>query len=167
MKKYAFLTLIGLFISAFALLPLGSMAQEKDSTKTTDVSALVNSRHYIFKAQTATPLSGRLRQLTSEYDLQVSTDKIVAYLPYFGRAYTAPMDPSKGGIQFTSKDFDYAATEKKKGSWSVSIKTKDLQDEQQLQLNIFSNGTASLQVNSNNRQGISFNGYITAPDQKP
>jgi hypothetical protein len=166
MKKYHVSAIISLFLLAVAFLPQFCMAQKKDSVKTAAVKELVNSRHYTFKAQSMLPLSGRTRQLTSDYDLQVSPDKIVAYLPYFGRAYSAPANPSDGGLQFTAKDFDYTVTDRKKDGWNVSIKPKDVTDTQQMDLTIFGNGNASLQVTGNTRQAISFNGYITAPDKK-
>ena len=111
-------------------------------------------------------MSGRTRQLTPDYDLRVSKTEITSYLPYFGRAYTPPIDPSRGGIQFTSKDFDYTATPRKKGGWDVTIKPKDYQDVQQMSLNISASGYATLQVTSSSRQPISFNGYIKAPRVK-
>jgi hypothetical protein len=161
MKKYRFPAIIRILVLSILLVPVIAVAQNKDSMQAVDIKNMVASQHYTFKAQTASPLSGRLRQLTSDYDLQVSKEKIVAYLPYFGRSYSAPIDPSKGGIQFTSKDFDYRLTERKKGGWNVSIKTKDISEAQDMQLTIFSDGTASLQVNSANRQSISFQGYLT------
>src|SRR4051794_24283983 len=80
----------------------------------TSIESLLNSKNYVFKAQTVLPTRGSVRQLTSEYDLRVLGDSIVAYLPYFGRAYTAPVDPTAGGIQFTSTNFDYNIEQKKK-----------------------------------------------------
>ena len=165
MKKYSFSVIISALLLAL-LLPAGMMAQKKDSIKAAAIREMVTNQQYTFKAQTASPLAGRLRQLTTDYDLKVSKEQIVAYLPYFGRAYSAPLDPSKGGIQFTSKDFDYKLTERKKGGWNVSIKTKDLAEAQQMELTIFSDGTASLQATSTNRQSISFNGYITTDKKK-
>jgi len=165
MKKYSFSAIISALLLAL-LLPAGMMAQKKDSIKAAAIREMVTNQQYTFKAQTASPLAGRLRQLTTDYDLKVSKEQIVAYLPYFGRAYSAPLDPSKGGIQFTSKDFDYKLTERKKGGWNVSIKTKDLAEAQQMELTIFSDGTASLQATSTNRQSISFNGYITTDKKK-
>jgi len=165
MKKYSFSAIISALLLAL-LLPAGMMAQKKDSIKAAAIREMVTNQQYTFKAQTASPLAGRLRQLTTDYDLKVSKEQIVAYLPYFGRAYSAPLDPSKGGIQFTSKDFDYKLMERKKGGWNVSIKTKDIAEAQQMELTIFSDGTASLQANSTNRQSISFNGYITTDKKK-
>ncbi|MEO5593959.1 MAG: DUF4251 domain-containing protein [Chitinophagaceae bacterium] len=164
MKKNNFSLVLMIGLLAAVLVPKFSLAQsKKDSLKIAAIKELIANQAYVFKAQSTTPLSGRLRQLTSEYDLQVAKDTIISHLPYFGRAYSAPINPSDGGIQFTSKDFDYKLTDKKKGGWNVAIKFKDAKDVQQMQLSIFNNGTASLQVISNNRQSISFNGYIAAP----
>ena len=165
MKKYHFLLLITCI--AGALLQPSSLAAQnkKDSAKIAAIKEMVGNQHYTFKAQSVTPMSGRLRQLTSDYDLQVSKDAIVSQLPYFGRAYSAPMSPSDAGLQFTSKEFDYTVTNKKKGGWDIVIKYKDTRDVKQMQLSIFDNGTASLQAISNNRQPISYNGYITGPSK--
>ena len=164
MKKSSLFLSLLIFLLAAMLQPEFSLAQnKKDSAKIASITSMIISQHYTFKAQSVTPMSGRLRQLTSEYDLQVSKDAIVSHLPYFGRAYSAPIGSSDGGFQFTSKDFEYTLTNKKKGGWDVNIKYKDAGDTKQMQLSIFNNGSASLQVISNNRQPISFNGVVTAP----
>lgn len=148
---------------AIALLPQTGFAQNKKDKKAA-IKNIVETRNYVFKAQTALPASGSTRQLTSDFDLRVSKDTIISDLPYFGRAYTAPMNPAEGSLRFTSTDFQYAATNKKKGGWNVIITPKDLQDPRQLTLSIFDNGTASVVVTSYNRQPISFNGYVTAKE---
>jgi hypothetical protein len=137
----------------------------QDSAKTSAVKNMVDSKNYVFVAQTVLPVSGRTRQLTSYYDLTVSKDTIVSSLPYFGRAYTAPINPSEGGINFKSTNFEYTVKDRKKGGWDILIKPKDANDVQQLLITVFENGIASLQVISSNRQAISFNGYITERKQ--
>lgn len=136
--------------------------EEKKAANEAMIKNLVDSQTYKFVAQSAMPMSGRTRQLTSDYDLKITKTTVVSYLPYFGRAYTAPMDPTRSGIQFTSKDFDYTVTERTKGGWDVRIKPKDYRDVQQMSLSISTDGYASLQVTSTSRQMISFNGYIKA-----
>jgi len=123
--------------------------------------SLVDSQQYVFHAQTVNPMSGRQRFLTTDYTVIVSKDTIMTDLPYFGRAYSAPINPSDGGIRFTSTSFDYKVTPRKKGGWDITIQPKDARDVQLLILSIFDNGRADLRVNSINRQPISFNGYIT------
>ncbi len=137
-----------------------SAAQDKKPTKEIITQNLIANQQYVFYAQYAMPMSGRQRYLTSEYTLTVLKDTIQCDLPYFGRAYSAPMNPSDAGIKFTSTKFDYTIDSTKKGNWKVAIKPKDAQAVQVMNLTIFSNGTASLNVNSTNRQAISFNGYI-------
>jgi hypothetical protein len=136
-------------------------AQKNNDLKKEAIEKMISSHNYVFKAQTVLP-TGAVpnRQLTSEYDLRVSKDTVISYLPYFGRAYTAPMDPAKGGIQFTSTNFEYKETKRKKGGWDILIKPHDTQDASQLLLNITETGYASLQVIGNNRQPISFSGYV-------
>jgi hypothetical protein len=102
-----------------------------------------------------------MRQLTSEYDLKVNGDSLTAYLPYFGRAYVAPIDPAKGGIQFTSEQSNYTL-KMKKNSFEITIVPKNIQEVRQLFLSVSSNGNARLQVISNTRDPISFNGYVEA-----
>jgi hypothetical protein len=133
---------------------------DKKAEKRAAIKNLVESQHYDFRAQTVMPMGGRTRQLTTEYDVRVTKESIVSYLPYFGRAYSAPIDPTKGGIQFTSKDFGYTISNGKKGGWDVLIKPKDNPDVQSMSLNISDDGYATLQVISAQRQPISFYGDI-------
>jgi hypothetical protein len=141
--------------------------QDKQQARKLLIKNLVDSQHYVFNAQVAMPLGGHTIQLTGDYyDLKISRDAVVSYLPYYGRAYSAPLDPTQSGIQFTSKKFDYTSTPRKKGGWDILIKTKDKQDNWQLSLGISEDGYANLQVNGGNRQAISFTGAIAAPQQK-
>jgi hypothetical protein len=130
-------------------------AQEKDAA---EIQQMFDTKNFIFRAETANPQSGRTRQLTQEYDLTISRDKIVCFLPYYGRAYSAPVS-SEGGIKFTSIDFSYDVKKVKK-AWEIIIIPKDVTDVHQLYLTAFTNGRATLQVTSNSRQNISFNGYV-------
>jgi hypothetical protein len=139
---------------------------DKAAAKKALIKDMVESQNYVFQAQMVMPSGGRSHQLTTDYDLTVTKGSVIAYLPYFGRAYSAPIDPGQGGIQFTSKDFDYAATAGKKGGWDILIKPKDARDVQELSLNISEEGYGNLQVISTNRQPISFNGIVAAPRKK-
>jgi hypothetical protein len=146
-----------------ALLPL--LITSSLTTNAQSARPLIDSQNYVFLAQIAQPLHGPIRHMTTDnYTLQITKDKIVSDLPYFGRAYTAPLDPAQNGLQFTSEKFSYTLTSGKKDGWIVVIKPKDNRDIQQLQLNISSDGYSSLQVLSTSRDPISFNGVITAPD---
>jgi hypothetical protein len=134
-------------------------AQDK---KEEAIKNMIETKNFTFVAQTASPTGAPLRQLSYGFDLNVLGDSVVSYLPYFGRAYSAPMDPTEGGFKFTSTKFDYTVTGRRKGGWDIIIKPKDAKDVRELALTAFDNGNSTLQVLSNNRQPITFNGYIAA-----
>lgn len=124
------------------------------------VTEKVEASNYTFVPSTALPVSGRAVNLDRSFSLKISKDSIESYLPYFGRAYTAPISPTEGGIKFASTDFDYTISEKKKGMWNVSIETKDTRTRYKILLNIGETGYTSLTVQDTNRQSISFYGKI-------
>lgn len=137
-----------------------SSSKKSVSLTGADVSEMINSKNFTFVAEQVNPMRGRSRQLTSEYDVTLKNDSLVSYLPFFGRAYQAPMDPSQGGIQFTSTNFSYAVQPNKKSGWMVNIIPKDYQPVQQMTFTIFENGNASLNVTSTSKDPISFNGRV-------
>ncbi len=155
--------LLSLFFAAAGPMAFGQNAtrKEKQAEKAERMKKAVESRDYVFTAQMVLPMSGGTRQLTSYYDVRVSKDTINCYLPYFGRAYSASLDPNDAGIKFVSKDFTYTVTSRQKGGWDISIKPKDAREVEQLTFYISPEGYASLQVMPANKQAISFNGYIT------
>jgi len=150
-----------LFFTLTITLILFSCSSSKKIAKlnSDDVRNMVDSSQFIFVAERVIPLRGSTRYLTSRYDVVVKKDSVDCYLPFFGRAFQAPIDPSKGGIQFTSANFSYVLNSKN-GGWEVLIKPNDYQDVQQLLFTIFGNGTATLNVVNTHRDPISFYGYI-------
>lgn len=144
----------------FVILAATAMPQDKEDSS---IEQAIQTKNFIFKAESATPQRGRMRQLAPDYDVVVRPDSIISALPYFGRAYTAPINSSDGGINFTSSSFDYSVNQinkKKKSYWEIKIKPKDVSDVSELYLTVFDNGSASLRVNSNNRESISFDGIV-------
>lgn len=137
-----------------------------------DYAALVDSRRFTFEARTVIPTEdsrfnprfmlpngNNLYQLSSGYEVKITPDSVIAYLPFFGRSFTAPLDPTKGGIQFTSTDFDYKQSIKKK-NYQITITPKDNRDIRSLFLTVTPSGYAYVQVLSMNKTPISFNGVI-------
>ncbi|HZY35168.1 MAG TPA: DUF4251 domain-containing protein [Mucilaginibacter sp.] len=141
--------------------------QEKRAAEQAGVKKMVDGNHFYFVAEYALPMTGGDKYLTSIYDLKVTKDSIIAFLPYYGAAYIAPSpaEALDGGIKFTSTKFSFAKNERKKGGWVIMIKPQDhditnWRDVQQLRLDISQDGYASLAVISSNRDPISFQGNI-------
>ncbi len=151
---------------------------------------IIEAQNYVFVATTAFPLNsvdvnkvlskmagstggGSIPLTGSNYDVKVTKDSLAAYLPYYGRAYTARMGGvNDGGIKINAKEFKYKLEKRKKGGWVITMNPKNLTDDYNsnynLILTVTPNGYGTLSVNSNNQQSISFNGYLAepAPDKK-
>ncbi len=154
---------IGMLVFAFSV-NISCMSAQPSQTskneKAAEIAKNLNDQKFVFQAQEALPMGGRTRPLTSYYEIKVKNDTLISSLPYFGRVFTAPMNPADGGYMFTSTQIDYKATQAKKGSWNVVIIPGDRHKGEKFVLTAFSNGSASLQVMSNDRQPITFRGII-------
>lgn len=173
---------MGTFKKLLTLLVVFATIQANAQTDKATTAKLVKDQHLVFNATSAIPMAnaevnavmskmqgntgGGMIQLSgSQYQLQISKDSVEAYLPYYGRAYNSTMNPDDSGIKFKSKKFGYKADKRKKGGWTISISPKDTKDVREMTLSVSENGYASLSVNSNSRQTITFNGYISEPKE--
>lgn len=126
----------------------------------TAVRNMLDSQSFIFIPRYVNPMSGRRRDLTPDFELSVSKDSLISYLPYFGRGYIAPVSPSDVDFDFTSKKFTYIVTPARKG-WNISIKVQDQTYLRELYFRIFGNASASLTITGIDRSSISYDGYIS------
>ena len=128
MKAIKYSPLFKFFLLTFVVSALlFSCSSSKIVTKPNveEIGNMINTHRFIFVAERVNPLRGSSRILTSYYDVTVKPDTIICYLPYFGRAYQAPIDPSKGGLDFKSYKFTYNVTLEDKDEWQVYINPKD------------------------------------------
>jgi hypothetical protein len=153
-----------LFISClvvFATSPSLVSAQSR-SEKETNIQKLLNSKNFTFVAESANPMSGSNIRLTSSYyHISFYKDSIDSFLPYFGTAFRSQYGMAQSPLIFTSADFSYEAKTSKKGSQTVTIKINTPNDPDVLTLFVSPAGYGTLQVNSIDRQPISFYGVIT------
>lgn len=169
-----------------------SIAWAQDSTKiarkaakAADIKKLLDSKRFVFQAQYANPLgggvtalNGRLINITPNvggstghvylnynYDVKVRPDSVIAFLPYFGRTtFAPPVNPTEGGVKFTSTKFDYDVKQGKRGNTIITISPKDAGYNRKLVFIVSSEGSTSLQMTITNRDAISYDGYIAEKD---
>ncbi|MFV0469431.1 MAG: DUF4251 domain-containing protein [Dysgonomonas sp.] len=153
MKKIFFIVLFS------GLLFAGCKSSANTATENINSLELVDAQRYSFRATTALPSGYKNIPLSYGYFLTITKDSIVSFLPYFGRAYSAPMPNDKGGIMFTSTDFKYVAT-KKSDSRKITVKTNDLSNNAVFYIDISKSGYATLSVQDPNRRQISFYGTV-------
>ena len=158
-NKFTFIALIILFTSLISCGASQSAAEKAKKAKQIDEQ--IENLDFRFIANHAYPIGYPSIPLTSVYDVTVLPDTIKAYLPFFGRAYRAPMNSSEGGIKFESTDFESEVLKGKMyGEWHVTIKTKDTTRPYTFYFHLWNNGTARLDVKDPDRQSISFQGLI-------
>ena len=171
MKKY----IISIFFSVFVFCCQSLTAQTISQTET---DALVNSDEFSFHADRANPTnydvikiagsipnapSVRMFQIQGQgYGFDIKKGELEVVLPYFGRTF----NPTYGSMtdssyRFTSKDFTVEKTHKKKGKWVYRIQPKDVSNVSDIYVEIYKNGKALTSINSNDRQPISYDGYIS------
>ncbi len=164
---------------AFILLAFITLHVNAQTDKAT-TQRIVEAKNFIFVATSALPMNsteinnvlskmpganggGNISLTGSNYDVRITPDSVIAYLPYYGRSFSAPMDRDDVGFKFTSTKFTYENEKGKKGSWQITVNPKDTKEGVRMSLSISSSGYASLVVISNNKQSISYNGYLAEP----
>ncbi|MES2650821.1 MAG: DUF4251 domain-containing protein [Bacteroidota bacterium] len=165
-----------LFLMLFTIVSFSVNAQtDKATTK-----RIVEAKHFTFIASTAMPMNsteinnilsrmpganggGAINLNGENYDVRITADSLVAYLPYYGRSFSAPIGRDESGYKFTSTKFSYESKLRKKGGWQISINPKDTKESVRMNLTITENGYATLIISSNNKQSITYNGYLAEP----
>ncbi len=155
MKKYS----IALLLAFVSVITFG---QKKKVIPGTD--SLLASSQYVFKLQNVLPMNGRTIFVTGGFELRLNKDTLSSYLPYYGRAYIAPINPGDAGLNFISTDFNYSIFASAKDGWDISFKPKESRNINSMRLHVSSTGYASLSVSFNDRQPISYDGYISRLD---
>ena len=167
-------------ISAFAFILFfqNCTAQKVDSQT---INSLVSSDEFTFHAEEANPMnfdvinilnsmpnnpSTRILQLDNgSFTIELKKDKMEVTLPYFGRTFNASYGATDTSYRFTSKDYAVTKSQSKKGNWVYKIKPADVNNVSDINIEIFKNGRALTSVRSNDRQPISYDGYISQNKQ--
>ncbi len=165
--------------AALAFITVNAFAQTDKAT----TAKIVEAKTYTFVARSATPLNsheinailgkmpggmqgGTINLNEIYYQVKVTPDSVTAFLPYYGRSFTAPINQNEGGVKFESKKFDYKSTKGRKRGWDIVIDTKDAKENFRLALNIGDEGYATLHLSSSAKQAITYQGYLKENEEK-
>ena len=124
--------------------------------------AAVFGKQFVFRAEWAVAFTGERKQLIPPYELTVSPDSISAYLPFFGRLYTAPTpeDLRFMSIHFTSSKFDYKASPARRGGYHIELAPTDAGDVRRLEFSVERSRAATLTIRSSGRDPMSYEGSM-------
>lgn len=126
------------------------------------IRKLIDTGKYCIVVDRVLPLYGISRELTSDYFIKIGNDSIESRLPYFGRAYNIPYGGGNG-LMFNAVINDYTANYRKKGRIEIKLVTRSDEDKFTFRITIFPNASVSVNVNSTNRQTISYQGKLIVP----
>jgi hypothetical protein len=167
MNKYLFIIGFILLISASAdgKETRREKRKAREKAKMEEVKKLFTNRGMQFLAQSAQPMGGGMIHLTSEFTLEIDSDQVTSYLPYYGIAYSAEYGGGEGGIKFTETAASSSWKDTKKG-YEIRMEVKTRIDTYQLYLTFSPLGFAGLDVSCQNRQPIHFSGIVQAVPEK-
>ena len=134
-----------------------AFAQEIDPEK---LQQAIDSKTFVFVGRQASGMRGRMIQLDPGYTLNLSPEKVVANLPFFGRAYSSTPGSTDGGIKFDFSEYTYEVKPRKKGGWDITIEPTEPNDIRSIFLTVQKSGNASLRITSNSKEGMSYTGIM-------
>lgn len=158
MKTFSTLVIITLLLGLTGFREVDK--KEIKARQRLEMAQLIQSGHFRFVARSAHSNLGNFDNLSSNYNMTFDSLKIKAYLPYYGRAYSAPYGGS-GGVKFdlTAKKIESVYNERKK-MFSISTALVDTDESYEIFLTAGLDGYADLKINFRNRQWISYYGTL-------
>jgi len=140
--------------------------QEKKLEAFKETLELVKTDHFIFVPDRAFPQGGRSIDLTTNYGfIKILNENSEGDMPFFGRGFNVAYG-GDGGINFNGEIINKKMEineQKKSIQYSFEVKDKD---HFRIHMEITYGGGASVNVTSNNRSFISYNGKISKIEEK-
>lgn len=150
-------------LTAVALVACSSLTSaekaERDAKTAQAVEKALTERQYTVSIQMMYPRGGKTVNVSPDFSLQVKGDTLVSYLPYFGRVYSVPYGGGNG-LNFTAPIKEYQFEKDEKGNAHILIRVYTAEDNFTYSLNVFTNGSTSIDVSAREREAISYSGQM-------
>lgn len=121
------------------------------------VATALMERNYKIAVDRMYSMRGSSKSVSYGYSVEVRNDSLISYLPYFGRAYSVPYGGGKG-LNFSERIGSYQESLEKNGKRHIEIGLKNDEDTYLYTIDVFDNGNSSIDVQSRQRDRISFSG---------
>lgn len=139
--------------------------QRKTAGEERKAAVAANTKRYIFRPEIVYPVGKSARQLTPGFELRFSKDSLFCYLPYIGRAFNIDYASRDNVLNFTTTDFEFTLKEAKKKEQSISLKPQGQREIREMNITLYADGYADVQVFFNQRQNIAYRGQMTVEDR--
>lgn len=163
MKKVFFAILLIACIIPVLAQSKKELKEQKGAEDYAKMKELVNSKTYIFQADWASTQNGkRINLMSNPNFLKIDQENAIADLPYFGVSQSPSIGMnSGGGIAFEGLINNYKVEyNDKKQKGIIKFNALNKTEHFDIILTVFKNGNASLNVMSNSRNGISYDGKV-------
>lgn len=143
------------------------LKEERKIEKQNQIEAMVNAKEFVFVGRTANPMGMRPVNLTSNPNyVKFQPDLIESEMPFFGKAYSGiGIGSSDTGLKFKGKPEKFTVVKGKK-NFKIDAVVKGKADNFRLSLSVGFEGSTTLSITSNNRSTISYQGEISAPENR-
>ena len=160
MKKWLFTLLaVALTVSSCGILS-SETKEEKVAREAREAQLVLNniqSGNFTIDIDRMYPIRGTSQHVTN-YSVSVKNGELNSHLPYFGQAWRVPYGGGHG-LTFKAPVVTYNVMNRNDG-YEVRIYVKTDEDQHIYTLTVFPNGRASLDVQSQNRERISYGGMM-------
>ena len=161
MKKFV-LPLLAVLLTVSSCGILGSETREekaaREAREAKMVRQAVEAGEFTINIDRMYPIRGTSKSV-SNYSIKVKDDVLISYLPFIGQAWCVPYGGGHA-LNFSAPVLNYTATSNGKDGYEIRIFVRTDEDEHLYRLTVFDNGRASLDVQSQNRDRISFTGEM-------
>ena len=161
MKKWI-LPLLAAALAVSACGILGSETKEeraaREAREAQMVRQAVQAGDFTIDIDRMYPLRGTSK-MVSNYSIKVKDGVLISHLPFIGQAWRVPYGGGHA-LNFEAPVLNYTATANGRDGYEIRIYVKTDEDEHLYRLTVFDNGRASLDVQSQNRDRISFTGEM-------
>ena len=103
------------------------------------------------------------RTVASDYFLELHGDSLRSYLPYLGQAHQAPMMSPAQGLNFDEPIQNIKESHPKEILSRLEIGVRTQEDRYQYTIELYESGKAYINVQSQHRDPISFDGELVMP----
>mgnify|MGYP006352894953 FL=1 len=158
MKQITF-SRIFLFLPFLLLFGCSSGKQAVAFTK--ELEDAITTDNWVFFAQQSNPQFNNNRSLDAGYEVRCGKGKLQSYLPYYGRSYSGTgAYANQSPLDFKTDAFTVTKERGRRNSWVLVIRPEGVSDIREYRMTVFSNGSASLDIQMNTRSPMNFTGRL-------
>ena len=161
MKKW----ILPLLAAALAVSACGVLSGETRAEKAArevreaqQVREAVETGNFTIDIDRMYPLRGSSK-IVNAYSVSVKDNVLISHLPFVGQAWRVPYGGGHA-LNFDAPILNYTVSQARKDGYEIRIYVKTDEDEHLYLLTVFENGRASLDVQSGNRDRISYTGQM-------